>query len=290
MSFIAACIQKCTDCNQKKETELEGDNEVVQNPAHMVQEKAPPANPNEAAETAVAPNLEEEVRAKATGVCIEGYLMRQSREGKWKKRFYETVEENGWWMLVYYKTPEREKILNAVKLHRTSQIAISDKDAHGAGVFGIEMESSQVYLHKAASEADAEKWVAALVQCRAAAIQQKAAARVARRASLSIDSFGSNGGEDMDSPSISSMSFQPNATPAPGITLTSGRAPKQAAATVGTAEATATPSSAPARPPAGPMQSVNLDDDAKSEAGKNGGEGGGGGGGDGDQPAAAGVL
>ena len=122
MSFIAACIQKCTDCNQKKETELEGDNEVVQNPAHMVQEKAPPANPNEAAETAVAPNLEEEVRAKATGVCIEGYLMRQSREGKWKKRFYETVEENGWWMLVYYKTPEREKILNAVKLHRTSQV------------------------------------------------------------------------------------------------------------------------------------------------------------------------
>ena len=46
----------------------------------------------------------------------------QSREGKWKKRFYETVEENGWWMLVYYKTPEREKILNAVKLHRTSQV------------------------------------------------------------------------------------------------------------------------------------------------------------------------
>jgi len=157
---------------QSKEAELEGDNEVVQNPAHMVQETAPRANPNEAAETAIAPNLEDEVRAKATGVCIEGYLMRQSREGKWKKRFYETVEENGWWMLVFYKTPEREKVLNVVKLHRTSQIAISDKDEHGAGVFGIEMESSQVYLHKAASELDAEKWVAALVQCRAAAIQQ----------------------------------------------------------------------------------------------------------------------
>ena len=70
--------------------------------------------------------------------------MRQSREGKWKKRFYETIEENGWWMLVYYKTPEREKILNAVKLHRTSQIGIRDKQTEGIGVFGIEMESSQV--------------------------------------------------------------------------------------------------------------------------------------------------
>ena len=45
MSAIAYCIQKCTECNQKKEAELEVDNETVQNPAHAEEEKAPPANP-----------------------------------------------------------------------------------------------------------------------------------------------------------------------------------------------------------------------------------------------------
>ena len=67
------------------------------------------------------------------------------------------------------------------------------------------------------------------------------------------------------------MSFQPNGTPAPGITLTSGRTPKQVPQV-----AVPVPTVAVPVPPAGPMQSVNLDDDAKSEAGKNGGEGGGG--------------
>ena len=153
MDAIAYCIQKCTECNQKKEAELEADNETVQNPAHGTQEKAPPANPNEAADTAITPNLEQEVRAKATGVCIEGYLMRQSREGKWKKRFYETVEENGWWMLVYYKTPEREKILNAVKLHRTSQVCISGRPGRAGGRAGMLARGLRVALEEEDAEA-----------------------------------------------------------------------------------------------------------------------------------------
>lgn len=127
---------------------------------------------------------------KTTGVYIEGYLMRQSREGKWKKRYYETIEENGWWMLVYYKTPEREKILNAVKLHRTLKITTQED----ANVFAIEMESGQIYMHKAASRTEAQKWVGALMKCRSAAIEQKSLARIARRASVTIEASGDDKG------------------------------------------------------------------------------------------------
>lgn len=104
---------------------------------------------------------------------IAGYLMRQSREGKWKRRYYETVTENGWWMLVYYKTSAREKILNAVKMHRTNRVELLPKEEYGGGCFGIEMDSEQVYVHKTANEAEARKWVDALNQCRTAALAKK---------------------------------------------------------------------------------------------------------------------
>ena len=84
---------------------------------------------------------------------MEGFLWRRSREGKWKKRWYTTREESGWWILLYYKDKDASTVLNAIKLHRTSRIELCNEDGEIAGVcFVLIMESGQRYVHKAVSE------------------------------------------------------------------------------------------------------------------------------------------
>jgi len=75
-------------------------------------------------------------------------------------------------MLVYYKTPEREKVLNAIKLYRTKQVSMMPQDGDDA-VFGIEMEGGQIYFHRSSSKSEGQKWVDALGSCRLAGLEQK---------------------------------------------------------------------------------------------------------------------
>lgn len=187
-----SCIIR--DSGNDSDTASETSREPVQNPTYLMAKKH---------NTAPQPEPENnDKKKKSLGVSIEGFLMRHSREGKWKKRYYETVEEKGWWMLVYYKTPEREKILNAIKLHRTKKISMMPQDDDDA-IFAIEMESGQTYLHRSASHAESQKWVDALGNCRLAALEKKNTQRPGRRdPSITIMTAPDTDNDDTQSLSI----------------------------------------------------------------------------------------
>jgi hypothetical protein len=125
-------------------------------------------------------------KAQRKGLFLmEGFLWRRSREGKWKKRWYTTREESGWWILLYYKDKDASTVLNAIKLHRTSRIELCNEDGEIAGVcFVLIMESGQRYVHKAVSETVTAKWVEALNNCAKEGRIQK---KQSLRASFNLD-------------------------------------------------------------------------------------------------------
>ena len=112
--------------------------------------------------------------AAGKGEILEGFLYRKSREGKWKKRWYCTREESGWWILLYLRDQFATTVLNAIKLHRTSSIEICDEEGEEHGLcFALVMESNQRYVHKAATKAATNRWVSVLNGCRDCGIEQR---------------------------------------------------------------------------------------------------------------------
>mmetsp|Transcript_4848 Transcript_4848/g.11412 ORF Transcript_4848/g.11412 Transcript_4848/m.11412 type:complete len:97 (+) Transcript_4848:200-490(+) len=59
-----------------------------------------------------------------SSVYINGYLHKQTRDGRWQKRWFET---NGSF-LTYYKTKKMEKLLAGVNLEQVGDIVMISRD------------------------------------------------------------------------------------------------------------------------------------------------------------------
>lgn len=97
-----------------------------------------------------------------SSVYINGYLHKQTRDGRWQKRWFET---NGSF-LTYYKTKKMENLLAGVNLEQVGDIVMISRD-HPADerksgcMFSIVL-TDRDYLLKAAKPEDAQTWVGTL--------------------------------------------------------------------------------------------------------------------------------
>lgn len=103
-----------------------------------------------------------EVEEDALYMC--GYLFKEARNGKWQKRWFET---NGPY-LTYYKSSQMEKLLAALSIPQVGAINRLPAEAGESGVrFSLEL-SDRSYILRAATEAEAARWIDVLESIRTA--------------------------------------------------------------------------------------------------------------------------
>ena len=91
-----------------------------------------------------------------------GYLQKQTKDGKWQKRYFET---NGNF-LTYYESKKMTKLLAAVNLPQVGEIKVippdpENDDTRDGGLFTIQLNSRD-YTLKAADHEEALGWVEVL--------------------------------------------------------------------------------------------------------------------------------
>ena len=100
----------------------------------------------------------------ASSSLISGYLFKQTRDGRWQRRWFET---NGTF-LTYYKSRKMERLLAALSLPQVGNIVKlpNDKDKEGKeGLFALEL-NTRVYHLRAKSDTEAEYWINTLSRLR----------------------------------------------------------------------------------------------------------------------------
>jgi len=100
----------------------------------------------------------------ASASLISGYLFKQTRDGRWQRRWFET---NGTF-LTYYKSRKMERLLAALSLPQVGNIVKlpNDKDKEGKeGLFALEL-NTRVYYLRAKTDTEAEYWVNTLTRLR----------------------------------------------------------------------------------------------------------------------------
>ena len=93
-----------------------------------------------------------------------GYLLKKPDGGTWHRRYFET---NGSY-LTYYKSNKMKKLLAAVHLPEVGDITLigEENDANGKGfVFKMQIRD-RIYLLRAESLQEAEKWISVLTTLR----------------------------------------------------------------------------------------------------------------------------
>lgn len=95
---------------------------------------------------------------------ISGYLLKQSKEGVWQKRYFET---NGTF-LTYYKSKKMTKLLAALNMPNVGEITLvgNINDNLGEGViFQLELKDRN-YVLRAKDMAEAQRWIRGLTVIR----------------------------------------------------------------------------------------------------------------------------
>jgi hypothetical protein len=95
---------------------------------------------------------------------IAGYLLKQSKDGVWQKRYFET---NGTF-LTYYKSKKMTKLLAALNMPNVGEISLvgNVNDSLGEGViFQLELKDRN-YVLRAQSMAEAQRWINGLTVIR----------------------------------------------------------------------------------------------------------------------------
>ena len=100
------------------------------------------------------------------------YLQKQTKDGKWQKRYFET---NGNF-LTYYKSKKMTKLLAAVNLPQVGEIKVIDPDPENddtrdGGLFTIQLNSRD-YTLKAADHQEALEWVDVLKKLKRSSSEQ----------------------------------------------------------------------------------------------------------------------
>jgi len=105
-----------------------------------------------------------DIIVSASASSISGYLYKQTRDGRWQRRWFET---NGTF-LTYYKSRKMERLLAALSLPQVGTITklSNDKDQEGKeGLFALEL-NTRVYYLRAKTDNEAEYWVSTLSRLR----------------------------------------------------------------------------------------------------------------------------
>ena len=92
---------------------------------------------------------------------ISGYLLKQSKDGVWQKRFFETNDT----FLSYYKSKKMTKLLAALNLTDVGEISLvgNINDNLGDGViFQLELKNRN-YVLRAKDMAEAQRWIKGLI-------------------------------------------------------------------------------------------------------------------------------
>lgn len=95
---------------------------------------------------------------------IAGYLLKQSKDGVWQKRYFET---NGTF-LTYYKSKKMTKLLAALNMPNVGEITLvgNINDSLGEGViFQLELKDRN-YVLRAKDMAEAQRWIRGLTVIR----------------------------------------------------------------------------------------------------------------------------
>jgi hypothetical protein len=95
---------------------------------------------------------------------ISGYLLKQSKDGVWQKRYFET---NGTF-LTYYKSKKMTKLLAALNMPNVGEISLvgNVNDTLGEGViFQLELKDRN-YVLRAQNMAEAQRWINGLTVIR----------------------------------------------------------------------------------------------------------------------------
>jgi hypothetical protein len=95
---------------------------------------------------------------------ISGYLLKQSKDGVWQKRYFET---NGTF-LTYYKSKKMSKLLAALNMPNVGEISLvgNINDNLGEGViFQLELKDRS-YVLRAKDMAEAQRWIRGLTVIR----------------------------------------------------------------------------------------------------------------------------
>lgn len=101
----------------------------------------------------------------SSDAILSGYLYKQTRDGRWQKRFFETSGV----YLTYYKSKKMEKLLAALSLPQVGSIhiiPIDDKEQNPDqldGLFALEL-SARIYILRAANDELASIWIQTLLK------------------------------------------------------------------------------------------------------------------------------
>jgi hypothetical protein len=109
-------------------------------------------------------NNSNDMTTSVSASSISGYLYKQTRDGRWQRRWFET---NGTF-LTYYKSRKMERLLAALSLPQVGGITKlpNDKDPEGKeGLFALEL-NTRVYYLRAKTDKEAEYWVTTLSRLR----------------------------------------------------------------------------------------------------------------------------
>jgi hypothetical protein len=98
-------------------------------------------------------------------LVVYGYLQKQTRNGVWQKRFFETDGEN----LMYYKSSKRSKLLASLDLAKVGVIQEDNGDVSGR-TFTIQV-AGRPYFLRAEDRSTCKDWVINLNRVREARIQ-----------------------------------------------------------------------------------------------------------------------
>ena len=103
--------------------------------------------------------------SESSDAILSGYLYKQTRDGRWQKRFFETSGV----YLTYYKSKKMEKLLAALSLPQVGSIhmiPIDDKEQNPDqldGLFALEL-SARIYILRAANDELASIWIQTLLK------------------------------------------------------------------------------------------------------------------------------
>ena len=101
----------------------------------------------------------------SSDALLSGYLYKQTRDGRWQKRWFETSGV----YLTYYKSKKMEKLLAALSLPQVGSIhvvPIDDKEQNPDkldGLFALEL-SARIYILRAANDELASIWIQTLLK------------------------------------------------------------------------------------------------------------------------------